>query len=47
MVIKKLLLTNYRCFENLEVEFNEKLSVIVGANGAGKTTVLEGASVAL
>lgn len=47
MVINKLLLTNYRCFENLEVEFNEKLSVIVGANGAGKTTVLEGASVAL
>lgn len=46
MNLKKLVLHNFRCFEKLEVEFHDKLTVIVGANGAGKTTILEAAAVA-
>ncbi len=46
MNLKQLVLHNFRCFEKLEVEFHDRLTVIVGANGAGKTTVLEAAAVA-
>lgn len=46
MNLKKLNLHNFRCFEDLEVEFHDKLSIIVGANGAGKTTILEAAAIA-
>ena len=46
MNLKRLVLHNFRCFEKLEVEFHDKLTVIVGANGAGKTTILEAAAVA-
>ena len=47
MYIKKLELHNYRIFENLELDFNNKCSVIVGINGSGKTTILEATSVAI
>lgn len=46
MNLKRLVLHNFRCFEKLEVKFHDKLTVIVGANGAGKTTILEAAAVA-
>ena len=47
MKIEKLILNNYRCFEHLELDFHDKLTVVVGTNGSGKTSVLEGAVVAL
>lgn len=47
MILKKLGLHNFRCFEDTEIEFNDKLNVIVGANGTGKTTILEAAVVAI
>lgn len=47
MNLKQLVLHNFRCFEELKVEFHDRLTVIVGANGAGKTTVLEAAAVAV
>ena len=40
MKLKKLTLTNFRSYENFEINFNEKLNVIVAENGAGKTTIL-------
>lgn len=46
MYLKKLKLHNFRCFEQMEIEFHDRLTVIVGANGAGKTTILEAAAVA-
>lgn len=46
MMIHKLNLNNYRTFEDIAVEFNPKLTVIVGQNGTGKTTVLEAAAIA-
>jgi len=36
----KLLIENWRQFSKLEIDFHPKLTVITGANGSGKTTVL-------
>lgn len=41
MHIKKLLLRNYRCYENLEMDFEKRLTVIVGENGRGKTAIFD------
>ncbi len=47
MIIKSITLKNYRCFEDIQVNFHEKLTVIVGDNGSGKTSILEGLAVSL
>ena len=47
MVIESIELKNYRCFEDIKVDFHEKLTVIVGDNGSGKTSILEGIAVSL
>ena len=47
MNLERLHLSNFRCFEDLDVMFHDKLTVIVGANGAGKTTILEAAVIAI
>lgn len=47
MTLKKLMMRNYRCFKDFEVRFDDRLTLIVGVNGSGKTSVLEGAAVAL
>ncbi len=47
MYLKELTLHNFRCFHDLEVEFHPQLTVLVGSNGAGKTSILEGAAVAV
>ena len=41
MYIKKLSIQGYRCFsESFEINFRKGLNVIVGENGAGKTTII-------
>ncbi|MGX8852169.1 AAA family ATPase [Amedibacillus sp. YH-ame10] len=47
MKLKKLELHNFRCFEDRMIEFDDNLNVIVGMNGAGKTSILEAAVVAI
>lgn len=46
MFLKSIELLNFRCFSKLKVEFHNRLTVIVGNNGAGKSTVLEAATIA-
>jgi len=41
MKIKSLKLTNFRSYAEFEIDFNEKLNVIVAENGIGKTTILD------
>lgn len=41
MKLKRLTLKNFRGFEHLELEFHQQLTVLVGVNGSGKTSVLE------
>lgn len=47
MYLETLRLHNFRCYEELQIRFHKQLTVLVGNNGAGKTTVLEGAAIAV
>lgn len=47
MYLRRLTLQNFRCYNNIEIGFREQLSVIIGTNGTGKTTILEAAAIAL
>ena len=46
MFLNSLMLHNFRCFSELKIDFNSRLTVVVGNNGAGKSTVLEAATIA-
>ena len=41
MYLQKLKLTNFRNYENLELEFSNNVNVFVGDNAHGKTNILE------
>ena len=42
MIVRTVRLNGVRCHETLSVDLGAAVSVLVGANGAGKTSVLEG-----
>ncbi len=46
MWLKHIELKNYRCFRSLHVDFDEKLTVLIARNGAGKTSVLDAVAAA-
>ena len=41
IIVERLKIHNYKCFRNFEIEFNDGLSIIVGNNEEGKSTILE------
>ncbi len=47
MIFTKLRLRNFKSHEDTIIRFEKGISVIVGENGAGKSTILEGISFAL
>ena len=47
MIIRSLHLEHFRCFEDIDIEFDNQLTILVGANGAGKTAVLDALSIFL
>jgi DNA replication and repair protein RecF len=46
-MLADLQLKNFRCFESLGVRLSRDLNFFVGANGEGKTSILEGACILL
>jgi energy-coupling factor transporter ATP-binding protein EcfA2 len=40
MIFKNLRITNWRQFRELNLEFHDRLTVLTGANGSGKSTIL-------
>lgn len=47
MIFTKLTLKNFKSHKNTVIDFEPGISIIVGKNGAGKSTILEGISFAL
>ena len=41
MKLQRMKLINFRCFGKLEINFDDRLTVIIGNNGAGKTALLD------
>ena len=41
MRLKTLQLVNFRNYDNLHINFNEKVNLLVGKNGQGKTNIVE------
>ena len=41
MKLDKLILSNFRGFDQLEIEFDPQLTVIAGVNGSGKSSILQ------
>lgn len=41
IILKSLSLTDFRRFRSLSLNFDEKITVIIGDNGVGKTSILE------
>ena len=46
MRLNTISIKNYRCFEQLDISLHEHLTLFVGKNGAGKTTILDAIAVA-
>ena len=44
MKFKNIRLKDFRNFENLEVEFANKINIFIGQNGQGKSNLLESVS---
>jgi predicted ATP-binding protein involved in virulence len=47
MQIHEIQFTNFRAFESFRMDFDPRATVIVGRNGTGKSTILDGIAIAL
>lgn len=47
MIVEKLTLKNFRGIEEIELDFDERVNVVFGANGAGKSTILDALAISL
>lgn len=47
MELNKIHIRNYRCFEDINIELDNHLTLFVGKNGAGKSTILDAIAIAI
>ena len=47
MYLKKIHIENYKAIEKLDIELKPGVNLLIGDNGAGKTSILEAIAVAL
>ncbi len=47
MKLKKIKISNYRCFKEADISFDDHVTLIVGKNGAGKTAILDAVAVSV
>ena len=41
MRLKSVKLVNYRCFIDTKIEFDKHITLLIGKNGTGKSTILD------
>ena len=47
MIIESIVIKNFKSHRDTKIEFNTGISIIMGDNGAGKSSILEAVSFAL
>ena len=47
MLLHSINIKNFRQFEDLNIEFDPKLTVLIGKNGSGKSSILDAAAIAI
>lgn len=47
MKLAKIEITHFRCFESLTIRLHPDINVVVGANGSGKSSILDAIAIAL
>lgn len=47
MRLKNIKISNYRCFKETEIDFDDHITLVVGKNGAGKTAILDAVAVSV
>ena len=47
MQLERLVLENFRACERLELEYGRRITLMLGSNGSGKTSILDGTAVGL
>lgn len=41
MILKKLILKNFRAFEHMEIDFEDDITLLIGLNDSGKSSILD------
>lgn len=47
MKLKNIKISNYRCFKEAGIDFDDYITLVVGKNGAGKTAILDAVAVSV
>ncbi|GHT03607.1 ATP-binding protein [Bacteroidia bacterium] len=47
MILNNMHLSNFRCFEDLDITFHSSFNILLGINGTGKTAILEALRIAI
>ena len=47
MIVRKIHIENFKGLKELDLEFSEQVTVLIGDNGTGKSSVLDAISIGL